>query len=482
MLPLNCCKPNEKNELSLSSLFVNNKLRHLIEDQRATSFSEEYSQLDNYCLNFTWTSRLASKVNSQLDLTLSDYRFEYLTNRKEQSGDLVSQTDLVNTLTDFSGRYELDIELKKGPHMQSGAEVKSQQTFFNVRNVIQMGQPVDDDLSQQEDGVSFSPYINYQLRRFKKLNVQLGVRGTYFEKQSDIRVAPRLFAHYNVSDDFTFKGSYGLYNQYLGKIQNLRLFSTGGLDNELFMLANSENVGIMDGTQSMFGAMFNRNDWLLDIEFYNKKTDNITFVPNTRFAIDGNFVSGDMNSKGVDILLKKTFSPKYTAWASYSLSRSRIVYDTLSTQEYFSQNDQPHVLKLVGIYSSQRWKVSMGWKLMSGLYAQFPIFKKPFIPPALDDPNAPDNIPLALEEGESLTPFAKARYPTMHMLDASISYALNNKPDAKWGGHVGLSLINIYDQRNIIDEVSSFEADGTEIFTSSYSIGFAPNLMVMIEW
>ena len=231
MLPLNCCKPNEKNELSLSSLFVNNKLRHIIEDQRATSFSEEYSQLDNYGLNFTWTSRLASKVNSQLDLTLSDYRFEYLTNRKEQSGDLVSQTDLVNTLTDFSGRYELDIELKKGPHMQSGAEVKSQQTFFNVRNVIQMGQPVDDDLSQQEDGVSFSPYINYQLRRFKKLNVQLGVRGTYFEKQSDIRVAPRLFAHYNVSDDFTFKGSYGLYNQYLGKIQNLRLFSTGGLDN-----------------------------------------------------------------------------------------------------------------------------------------------------------------------------------------------------------------------------------------------------------
>ena len=62
------------------------------------------------------------------------------------------------------------------------------------------------------------------------------------------------------------------------------------------------------------------------------------------------------------------------------------------------------------------------------------------------------------------------------------SYRLNNKPGAKWSGHIGLSILNIYNQKNIIGEASNFEADGTEVFSYDYSIGFAPNLMVMIEW
>ena len=249
------------------------------------------------------------------------------------------------------------------------------------------------------------------------------------------------------------------------------------------MLANTENVRIIDGQQSMLGLMYSKDDWLLDVEFYNKCTDNITFVPNTRFAIDGDYISGDMTSKGVDVLLKKTFNSKYTTWASYSLSRSRILYDSLGAEELFSVNDQPHILKLVGVYSTNRWNMSLGWKVISGLYAQFPIFKKPFTPSLNQNDNPmPPNNGLVLDEGESLTPYAEKRYAMMHMLDASISYRLNNKPGAKWSGHIGLSILNIYNQKNIIGEASNFEADGTEVFSYDYSIGFAPNLMVMIEW
>ncbi|MFT7034443.1 MAG: hypothetical protein ACJA2S_002957 [Cyclobacteriaceae bacterium] len=477
-------KPDDKNQLSLSGLFVYNELRHYVEDQRAGTNSEEYSQLDNYGLNFTWSSKLSSKVHSLLDLTLSDYEFNYLTRKREQSsGDRVAQTDLSNTLSDFSARYEVEFALGKNNNLQSGIELKSQQTFFSVTNYSEVGQPIDDDFRQEENGISYSPYINYELRRFKKLNIQLGIRGTYFDKQSDFRLAPRVFANYGISDALNLKGSFGLYNQYLAKIQNLRLFSSGGLDNELLMLANTENVGIMDGQQSMLGLMYSKDDWLLDVEFYNKRTENITFVPNTKFAIGGDYISGDMTSKGVDVLLKKTFSSKFTAWASYSLSRSRILYDSLGAEELFSINDQPHILKLVGVYSTNRWNISLGWKVMSGLYAQFPIFKKPFVPSLNQNKNPlPSNTGLALEEGESLTPYTEQRYPMMHMLDASISYRLNKKRGAKWNGHIGLSILNIYNQKNIIEEVSKFEADGTEVFSYGYSIGFAPNVMLMIEW
>jgi len=33
-----------------------------------------------------------------------------------------------------------------------------------------------------------------------------------------------------------------------------------------------------------------------------------------------------------------------------------------------------------------------------------------------------------------------------------------------------------------MEEVSKFEADGTEVISYDYPIGFAPNVMLMIEW
>ena len=132
---------------------------------------------------------------------------------------------------------------------------------------------------------------------------------------------------------------------------------------------------------------------------------------------------------------------------------------------------------------------------MSGLYAQFPDNNR--MPRNNGDviidrnaqgnqggsgspPGGSNNPPLPGDR--HLQRYPLDRFPSMHQLDASVSWKLPKSDRRNWSMIVGLSLVNVYNQRNLIDQVERRQQSNQNVYEDRIGIGFAPNLMLSIEW
>ena len=86
-----------------------------------------------------------------------------------------------------------------------------------------------------------------------------------------------MLVNYDLTMNLTLKGSTGWYNQYLSQVKNLE-FGGGGFDNELWTLANDLQGNVIHGQQSMIGAVYNKNEWIVDVEVFTKTANNITII------------------------------------------------------------------------------------------------------------------------------------------------------------------------------------------------------------
>lgn len=72
------------------------------------------------------------------------------------------------------------------------------------------------------------------------------------------------------------------------------------------------------------------------------------------------------------------------------------------------------------------------------------------------------------------------RFPIQHQLDFSASwkYVPKNKG---YIGHVGLSMLNLYDQKNVIGQARRPQPSGF-VYFNKYSLGFSPNLQLSLDF
>lgn len=485
-------KLTERQKVTLSTLFISNRMEYNVA-QPNQNFDEQ-NELKNTGLNLRWDSKWSDRITSNLSLTHSAYSYSFFSigSNNDRSSRL-SEEKAVNELKDMAGLFEVKASISSSDVLNAGIELKNQSTYYDfLRQTPGSSNSVDNTTATRDlSATSFSPFLNYELSQIKNLYLQIGLRGTYFNGLNDFALAPRVFANYNINDNWQFKGSYGVYNQYLGQIRNLE-FSNSGFDNQLWLLSNNEGVKIIKGRQKMLGTLFFKAGWVLDIEAYAKTTEDVTYLSGRFLSSDTEYLSADIETQGIDIFVKKEFSPDLTAWMSYSISESKLSFDTLMNVYYETEYDQPHILKLGGIYHKDNWKISLGWKSMSGLTAQFPesVGDVPqngdvVVPRGNGQGGMGPGRPGAtqpLQDGQHRMPFSGSRFPSMHQLDASISWTLPKTSTRKWSTTIGLSLMNILNQRNLIDQVSRLQESGSIIYNDRFGIGFAPNLMISMEW
>lgn len=466
-------KPRQNHQISISGIYSNTNLTYTA-SQVVQSGEEERIDYENYGLNTEWKYQLNSEWEASLINTLSQYTYNNITQTS------VQEFFAINQLKDYNSRLELSKSSSQNHNLQFGLDYKWQSSETNYRNRLPavggMSSETILDISNTTEAHTLSPFTNLEWMASNRLFLQLGLRGSYYSPKSSFQWSPRLSANFDVNSLVQVKAAAGLYHQYLSQVKNLE-FGGGGFDNELWMLAGDINGNVISGVQYMCGVLLNKNDWLLDIEGYYKTANGITYYENRRFTEQSTYFTADDLIYGLDVYFKREVGKNGSAWVGYSYSNSKIKLDTTDQITYKSKFIQPHVTYLGYAYNRGRWKFSTVLKYGSGLNAKSldiafaeVIFQRaqanrePGAPPA---PNPFVDVP--------------ERYPSIYSMDLSASYKIPKTENRKWSVSFGLSVINVFNQENLIDRAFRGNPPPPR-FVDRRALGFAPNLMMIVEW
>ncbi|RED91493.1 TonB-dependent receptor plug domain-containing protein [Marinoscillum furvescens] len=467
-------KPNNRNLITATGLYTFSGIEYYARRHD----TQEESQIENIGLNVNWKHLFSQKLSSETSVTLSDYDFAF------RNGDALHADPppingpsvyALNEIRDLTVLHELDWNVSQLSKLQVGASYAYQSVDHRYKSFgPRANEPILDDGEQQ--GHTLSTFANWEWAPGKKWFVQLGSRLNYYSPLSRVDFAPRAFANYYATNALTFKGSMGQYYQYLSQVKGLE-YASGGFDNELWRLADGENGQVIDGQQAMLGAIWHKNKWTVDVEAYAKSANNVTQYSEVRILRHGFYLTADYETRGVDLFIKRAIGEAWNLWGGYSYSRMHITLDTAKTT-YDQKYSQPHVIYLGGSWQHNRWKASAGWRYASGLKGHNVYFlrarkiynrnRQQGGPNAPTGPNPFERVP--------------ERYAPVHFLDLSASYTIPKTAERGWSMSFGLSVINLYNQQNLTDEVIRGGGTRNSDLLKRQAMDFAPNLMVMIEW
>ena len=238
----------------------------------------------------------------------------------------------------------------------------------------------------------------------------------------------------------------------------------------LSWLLSSDQLPIVKSQQAMIGGVFHKNGWLFDLELYKKRITGLSTRKSNVAPMDPfPFIQGELEALGVDALLKRQWR-KLHLWLSYTYGQSQMKFNDLNQLDFLTYYDQPQVFSIVATLPIEQWSFSIGWNYASGTpnYLNSTFFPEPG---GGTPPTSPDPTPAETNSG---------RFSPQHQLDLSVVYAFPSTIQS-WRGSIGLSVLNLYDQENLVEE-AFLRFGPTTSQEKRYAIGFAPNLTLNIEW
>lgn len=263
----------------------------------------------------------------------------------------------------------------------------------------------------------------------------------YLNKQF---VEPRFAAEYALSDETVLTAALGQYHQAPDIVESNTDLGNPELD---FSSAIHAQIGVQ---------RFLNDGWEIKSEVYYKLLDNlVTSDPDTRYSNNGKGYT-----YGLDTLIRKNITNKFSGWASVSLATSR--REDKETGESFVFNyDQPVNVSLVGNY-----KFNKKWSIGAKLWAHSGTPYTPVIG-AIGDAQRPGFFRPIYGKLNS------DRFATYHRIDLRVDRTFSRKKDNTMGAY--FELFNILGTKNELEY--NYNADYTERtienqITADFSFGF----------
>ena len=369
-----------------------------------------------------------------------------------------------NNLKDYTLRLHSEYKINSKHSLEFGGQITKNDVDYNYtfNDTITV-------IDQKDEGVLNTVYLQDKWSPSEKLNIVGGIRATHFDVTDEFYYEPRFSLSYQLNDKLKLKGAWGRYYQFVNRI--VREDVTQG-SRDFWLLADEENSPISFSEHLIIGSSYEINDWLFDIEYFEKEMTGLTeFSLRFQSALgadpnDQLFFEGTGISRGVDFLIQKMVG-KYTGWMGYTLSEVVHTFPGLSDKPFYSLNDQRHEFKLVNVLKAGRWDLGATWVYGSG---------KPYTAPngiytiTLLDGTKTEYVSVGDKNGPRHAPY--------HRLDLSFTY----KFDIGSGkGSMGLSLFNFYNRSNTW--YKEFEVvNGQVIETNINYIGFTPSLFFNVSF
>ncbi len=271
--------------------------------------------------------------------------------------------------------------------------------------------------------------------------------GVAFQSE-DIRnnqfIEPRFAAEYSLSEKTVLSAGVGQYQQSPDFLESSEEFG-------------NPNLGYSNALHAQVGAQhFINNGWSVKSELYYKALDNLsTSDPVLNYSNDG-----EGHAFGLDTLIRKDLTDKFSGWTSISFSQARRK-DKRTGESFVFDYDQPVNVSFVGNY-----KFNKKWSLGAKLWAHSGAPVTP-VTGAVEDADRP---------GFFRPVFGKLnsdRFPTYHRVDLRVDRTFQRKKDNTMGAY--LELFNILRTKNALEY--NYNADYTEKeiehqLTGFFSFGF----------
>lgn len=329
-----------------------------------------------------------------------------------------------------------------------------------------------------ETGWTVAPYAEAQWEK-DKISVTAGLRLPWYSPVARVFAEPRFSASYQPVEPLRIRASAGVYHQF---VNQKRVFNLLQLGEEFWALARRPE-DVVASAHTSFGASFEKKDWLLDFEVYQKSFSGVnTYLPSPVLEsfpfpiIMEEYTAGSSRARGADALVQRK-EGNWTGWLSYSLAKVDLRFDSLQNGLAFpAGHDLRHEVKIAQMLQFNRWDLSALWYLGSG--ARYTA------PDGLVSFRTPDSVTTyTLEYG---APNAN-RLPMRHRLDLTASFRLNSEK-ASWSGRVGLALYNVYNQANAqgirfaVEAPTSKRDEAVIVSTKQFAPGFSPNLFFQFRF
>ncbi len=482
----------DRGQLFLSLLGISNLQSDEIENLTRMELVAAEAKLDNYGANLQWQQFWSNRFSSTINLMSSSFGFASSGVSSMPNGPVRPLSLFDNTVNDLG--FSFDGELLLGSQFTSALNFGYQFQLHDIKNIATSmpGRPPPNNppppnpppppgrIVTSQSATVHAASVNYKLQG-SKFMLSAGARANYYTETRELFLEPRLMASYKFSKLFTLKTNLGQYSQFINQLVFFD-FDDIKVENFTWSLSNDDQP-VVRGDQVMIGAVMELGGFLFDVEGYYKRVQNLSILdpippmmppgPSTVEALPT--VQGDLTVVGIDFLLRKQW-PIGESWISYSILDTNMEFLSINQLDFKTYYDQPHVFNVASTFYFDRWKASFGWNLVSGtpVYTNSNFIPEPGPPePPMGPPQTP-TIPSETNEG---------RFPAQHQLDVALVYDFS-PAQGQWRGSVGLSILNVYNQTNIVEEnIVTFGAISPNAsLQRRYNIGFAPNLMVNLKF
>ncbi|MGY6647507.1 TonB-dependent receptor plug domain-containing protein [Wenyingzhuangia sp. IMCC45574] len=455
-------KPNEKNTIALSSLFVSNELNFAAADDENNQSSDVLSLVNNgYSL--VWKSQLSATWKLSSNLYYSNYESTYNFLETIEGAEDGERFDKFNSVKDIGIIAQISYQMNSMNNLNFGLDF----TNYNVDYILNVGEVADEEENESESLSSQSLFIEHAYKS-EKWYVRTGLRTSYLNEINTF-LEPRFYADYQINKQLKLKLSGEIKNQSIAQLISFE-FNDLGLDNTVWVLADNDEIPVLNNRQVTAGFLIDKKGWKIDVEGYYKKIKGLTsFTKGFNTNVE-DYESGISEIYGLDILIKKRIK-KFRTWLSYSLSKNNYTFKEIQNNPFPGNFDQRHSLTFSNTYKLKQVQFSLGWYFASGK----PYSKPSGLQTVTDEENNQESVLVFDNQNNK-------RLAAYHKLDASVVYNFSLDKAKRTKAKVGISFINIYNRKNQIDkdfDVSHGEVDEIEEKTL-LGLGFTPNLLFRV--
>ncbi len=467
-------KPSKKDEITVSNLFTKNKLDYGFSIEEIKQLSSDRLNIHNHGTSLSWGHNSSEALSYNFKGYFSNYNLDYI--GVDAIGESYkTTTSRANDVTDLGLSFNTTWKINTSNTLGLGYQLSSNEINSLIGYNDKFGEQPEQKgvLENNQANNTHSIYADYKYKLGNIFEMNIGLRANYISAFKKAFFEPRLYLQTRLNRNLNFKVSLERINQAVSQIVELG-FDNFGLENQIWVLADGEDVPILKSFQLTSGFAFSKKGWKVDVDGYIKNIDGLSSLTRGFSSENNNFSIGKSKVLGVDVLIKKKIN-NYRTWLSYSLISNKFTFQDIDEGKPFPGNfDIRNHVTWSHSYLLRGFNFSLGWNLRSGI---------------------PFTKAIGILEEEGVTPqvnYGKTnleRLPSYSRLDFSVTYKFNFSESQKWKGKLGLSLLNITDTQNLLGKqykVSSVFDGEKEVNSlqeiNKYSLGVTPNIVFRVEF